>query len=565
MIILGINAASHNTSAALLADGRLVAFAEEERFNREKYTMGFPEGAVAFCLEQAGITPADVDVAAFAGRPWTEIRACAADAVRLAGRPWYRNWLRNQVLVTGLQKGLGQARRLRRRTGVDAPPEYVDHHLCHAASTFYCSPYEKAAILTVDAQGDGVATGLYVGEGNRIRRVRTWGFPEYSIGHFYDCVGEWLGFRPVIDAGKVMGLASYGDPAKTRKQFDSVATILSEGGARFDLDWLKDDADGRVSPGLVKLFGAPRVRGEEHTLERFADVAAGAQAVIEEAVLALARMARKETGLPHLCLAGGVALNSVANGKLTMEGVFDDVFVQPAAYDAGLALGAALQAWHERGGEHRFRMEHAYWGPSSTGDEVEAALRRSKATWRKVDDPAEAAAELIAQNKIVGWYQGRAEIGPRALGNRSILANACHPRMKDIVNKEVKHREPFRPFAPSCVMERVDTWFHRGGAAPFMLKVWEVKEEARPLLPAITHVDGTARLQTVEQHVNPLYHRLLTALGRRTGIPCALNTSFNIRGEAIVNTPIQALQCYFTTGLDALVIDHYVLEKSGRE
>jgi carbamoyltransferase len=560
MLILGVNAASHNTSAALLRDGRLIAFAEEERFNREKYTFAFPEGSIRYCLEAAGATPEDVDVVAFAGRPWTEIGHSAWGALRLAGRPWYRRWFRNQILVTGLYKGLTQAGRLRKRIGVSAAPRYIHHHVAHAASSFYCSPYEEAAILTLDAQGDGVATGLYVGRGNRIERVETWAFPEHSLGHFYDCVGEWLGFRPVKDAGKVMGLASYGNADATRAKFDRFVTTGGPGGARFDLDWLKF-GEGRASERFIELFGPPRRPDEPHTDARFADVAAGAQRVIEEAVMALARAARERTGLPHLCLAGGVALNSVANGKLTMEGVFDDVWVQPASYDAGLSLGAALEAWHMDGGERRFQMDHAYWGSSFTTEQVREALERSHADYREVDDPAVAAAELLAANRIVGWFQGRAEVGPRALGNRSILANPAHTGMKDIVNKEVKHREAFRPFAPSCVMEDVDRWFHRGGAAPFMLKVWEVRDDARELLPAITHVDGTARLQTVERESNPLYHRMLVELGRRTGIPCSLNTSFNIRGEAIVDTPIEALQCYYTTGLDALVIDRFVLEK----
>lgn len=561
MVVLGVNAVSHNTSAALVASGQLVAFAEEERFNREKYTMGFPRESIEFCLEHAGITAADVDVIAFAGSPRAEIVHCVVDMLRLWGRPWYRRWLRNQVLVTGLYKGMKQTRAARRLPGFEGTLETHDHHLCHASSAFHCSPYEEAAVLTIDAQGDGVATGLYVGRGAELERVRTWGFPEHSLGHFYDCVGEWLGFRPVRDAGKIMGLASFGDPSRTRAAFDRIVEIGSDGDVRFDLDWLKFDVDRRSSARMEELFGPARRPEESHTDPRFADVAAGAQEVIERAVMALARYAREKTGMSRLCLAGGVALNSVANGKVAMEGVFDDIWVQPAAYDAGLSLGAALLAWHSRGGERKFVMEHAYWGPDTRDDEVLTALERCKATWTRVDDPAAAAADLVAANKIVGWYQGRAEVGPRALGHRSILANPTHPRMKDVVNLYVKHREPFRPFAPSCILEEADRWFHRGGPSPFMLKVWDVREGCEARLPAITHVDGTARLQTVDGRHNPLYHRLLVEIGRRTGIPCTMNTSFNIRGEPIVNTPLQALQCYFSTGLDALVLGNYVLDK----
>lgn len=566
MLVLGVNAASHNTSAALVADGRLLAFAEEERFNRERYTTAFPEGTVRFCLEHAGVRPEDVDVVAFAGSPRAEILHSAFDALRLAGRPWYRTWLRDQVAVTGVWKGLVQQRRRLRRAGfadrAGGRWRTVDHHLCHASSAFHCSPFDEAAVLTIDAQGDGVASAIYAGRGTRLERLRTWGFPEHSLGHFYDCVGEWLGFKPVKDAGKTMGLAPYGDPGALREQFGRVVSFGSDGEVRFDLDLLKFEAGGRrPSAAFERLFGPARELSEDPTQHRFSDVAAGAQKVVEDAVIALAREARAVTGMRRLCLAGGVALNSVANGKLDLAGVFDEVWVQPAAYDAGLALGAAFAEWHRTGGERRFVLEHAYWGPDTRDDEVLSALRRAKADWRETPDPAAEAARLLAEGRIVGWYQGRAEVGPRALGNRSILADAQRADVKDVVNREVKHREPFRPFAPSCPLEDSGRWFESGRPTPFMLKVWQVRPEARGRLPGITHVDGSARLQTVTASENALYHRLLTALGRRTGIPVALNTSFNIRGEPIVNSPVDALKCFFTTGLDALVIGKHVLEK----
>lgn len=561
MRVLGLNAASHNTSATLVVDGVLVAFAEEERFNRDKYTMAFPDQALRFCLDQGGVTLDDVDLVAFAGDPTAEIVHSVAGAVRLAGRPWYRRWLRNQALVTGGFKGANQVRRLRGRHGYRGPVRTVHHHLCHASSAFHCSPYDDAAILTLDAQGDGVATGIYVGEGTRIRKVEAFRFPEHSIGHMYDVVAEWLGFRPVLDAGKVMGLASYGDPDRLADRFARFCSVRDDGDVRFDLDRMKHEPEGRSSARFNELFGAPRQLGDDPTDPRFADVAAGAQAVLERAVLALARRARRVTGKSRLCMAGGVALNSVANGKLCLAGVFDEVWIQPAANDAGLALGAALQSWHESGGARRFVMEHAYWGPDTETADVRAALDIAKATYREVDDPAAAAADLVAADRIVGWYQGRSEVGPRALGGRSILANPRRADMKDVVNRYVKHREAFRPFAPSCVLEQADRWFERGGPSPFMLKVWQVRPEARDALPAITHVDGSARLQTVTAEQNALYHRYLVALGERNGIACTLNTSFNIRGEPIVNTPMDALKCYFTTGLDALVIDRFVLEK----
>ncbi len=558
MLILGINAASHNTSAALIADGRLVAFAEEERFNRERYTMAFPDGALGYCLAEAGASAKDLSLVAFAGSPSAEILHSTWDALRLAGRPWYREWLRDQVLVTGFWKGTRQARRVRGRYGYAGAARIVGHHLCHAASAFHCSPFEDAAVLTVDAQGDGLATALYEGRGGSLRRVRAWGFPEHSLGHLYDCVGEWLGFRPVRDAGKTMGLAPYGNAAAAWEKFARFVRIEADGGVRVDLDYLKFDRTRRSSERFEGLFGPARGPDEDPTHPRFADVAAGVQDVVEQAVLALARDARARTGLPNLCLAGGVALNSVANGKLAQQRVFEEVWVQPAAYDAGLSLGAALVA---ADGRRDWVFRHPYWGPDTRTDEVRAALERSKARWREVPDPAAEAARLVAEDRIIGWYQGRAEVGPRALGNRSILCNPQNPRMKDVVNRDVKHREGFRPFAPSCTLEASPTYFDMAAPTPFMLHVWPVRPEWRARLPAITHVDGSARLQTVAPEENPLYHRLLVEVGRRTGIPCVLNTSFNIRGEPIVNSPLDALKCYFTTGLDALVIDRFVLEK----
>jgi carbamoyltransferase len=561
MHVLGVNAASHNTSAALVRDGRLVAFAEEERFNRERYTTAFPEGAVRYCLEEAGIGADGLDLVVFAGKPSAEIFHSALGALRLAGRPWYRSWLWDQVLVTGGWKGFTQGRRLRSRTSYAGDLRHFDHHFCHASSAFHCSPFDEAAVLTIDAQGDGLATGLYEGRGADLRRVRSWGFPEHSIGHFYDCVTEWLGFKPVKDAGKTMGLAPYGDPAAARERIARVARVNGGGDVVFDLDLLKHEKGRRSSSTFEAVFGPARRPDEDPTQARFADVAAAAQDLVEEAFLALAREARERTGHRDLCIAGGVGLNSVANGRLDRAGIFDRVWIQPAAYDAGLAVGAAFGAWHRSGGERRFVMEHAYWGPGTRTDDVAAALRRSKAVWRETEDPAGEAARYLAAGRIVGWYQGRAEAGPRALGNRSILCDPQRQDAKEVLNREVKHREPFRPFAPACTREDAARWFESAGDNPFMLKVVDVRPEHRALMPGVTHVDGSARLQTVTERENALFHRLLVETGRRTGVPCVVNTSFNIRGEPIVNSPLDALKCFFTTGIDVLVIDRFVLEK----
>ena len=416
---------------------------------------------------------------------------------------------------------------------------------------------DEAAILTVDAQGDGLASAIYAGEGTRIRKMAGYRFPERSIGHFYDCVGEFLGFRPVKDAGKTMGLSSYGDPDAVASRFSPLVAMNDGGAVDFDLSFMKHERGVRSCGRFTKEFGAVRGPDEPSTDPRFAHVAAGAQAALQQAILHLAEHARKLTGKSRLCIAGGVGLNSVANGILVKERVFDDVWIQPSANDGGLAVGAAFTAWHETGGARGFTMDHAYWGPGFTDERVRESLEVAKIPYEKVDDPSARAAELIAEEKIVGWFQGRLEAGPRALGNRSILAHPRRGEMKDIVNKYVKHRESFRPFAPSALEERAGEYFDVGVPSPYMLLVTDVLPEKRAEIEAITHVDGTARLQTVSARENRLYHALIRRCGQITGTPVVLNTSFNIRGEPIVCTPEHALRCFFSTGLDDLIMGRF--------
>jgi len=564
MYILGVNAASHNSAACLVRDGELLSFVEEERFDRIKYSTAFPIHAIDYCLSHAGIGMEDVDAVALAGVPRREITLSAGAWFRNVFRPWYRRWLRNQILVTGIYKDFRQKGRLRGRLGFRGDLHYVEHHLCHASSAFHLSPFDEAAILTVDAQGDGLASAIYRGEGRRIRRVEGYRFPKASLGHFYDCVGEFVGFRPVRDAGKTMGLASYGDPEALDARFRRLVTMNSGGHVDFDLSFMKHERGVRSCRRFASEFGEPRRPDESPTDERFANVAAAGQAVLERAILHLAEHARKVTGSRHLCIAGGVGLNSVANGIVVRSGLFDDVWIQPAANDAGLALGAAFDVWHEvRGGVRRFRMDHAYWGPGFTDEEVRRSLEISKIPFTVLEDPAETAAGLVADEKIVGWFQGRMEAGPRALGNRSILTNPRRAEMKDVVNRYVKHRESFRPFAPSAVEGRAGEFFDVDRPSPYMLIIADVLPEKRDEVAAITHVDGTARLQTVAEAQNPDYHRLITRLGERTGTPVVMNTSFNIRGEPIVCTPEDALRCFFSTGMDELILGRFHVGKGG--
>lgn len=562
MYILGVNAASHNSAACLVKDGVLQSFVEEERFDRTKYSMAFPIQSIEYCLSHAGIGMSDVNAVAVAGIPRREILLSASGWFQNMFRPWYRKWLRNQIAVTGFYKGHRQKRYLQGRMGFPGGLRYVEHHDCHASSAFHISPFDEAAVLTVDAQGDGLATAIYKGEGSKLTKQKGYRFPETSIGHFYDCVGEYLGFRPVKDAGKTMGLSSYGDPAVLGAKFARLVTLGPEGRVSFDLDFMKHETTGRNCRKFIREFGVPRQPEESPTEDRFAHAAAAGQDILEKAILHLAEYAKKITGAKYLCIAGGVGLNSVANGIVVRSGLFEDVWIQPSANDGGLALGAAFSVWHEDcAGGREFTMEHAYYGPGFTDERIREVLEVSKLPFTEIEDPATFAGDLVASDRIVGWFQGRMEAGPRALGNRSILVNPKRAEMKDIVNKYVKHRESFRPFAPSATEEGAGEFFDIDRPSPYMLIICDVKKGMEDSVAAIRHVDGTARLQSVTAKQNPGYHKLISRVGEKTGIPVVLNTSFNIRGEPIVTTPEHAIRCFFSTGLDDLVIGGFHVTK----
>jgi carbamoyltransferase len=560
--VLGINCFSHDTAACLLVDGAVVAMAEQERFDRTTHSRAFPDDAIGYCLAEASMSIRDVDLVAFAQKPWLDFARGAADAVsRLAPKR-----LGAQAYVDSrlLAKELGFRRRFAYRGRV----AHVGHHDAHAASAFFASPFERAAVLTIDRGGDFLSTTMRIGEANRMRTLAQVKNPD-SIGEIYTALTWFLGFRPNADEGKVMGLAPYGSD-RYAKQFSDLLRLGDAGRFRVNFDWFSYQREGRqpVSPHFIEAYGPPRVPESELTA-RDKDLAFAVQSLTEDAGLHIARWLRKASGQPRLCLAGGVALNSVMNYRLLREAGFEDIFVQPASSDAGNSLGAALWAWHEVLGMPRsWHMGHPFLGPAASPPAVEAAIEKAARsagvfTMREAADASAEAARLVAEGKVVGWFQGKAEVGPRALGARSILADPRGAEMRDRVNNRVKHREWFRPFAPSILHERGDEFFEGYHPNPFMLLVEKVRPSEAWRIPAVTHVDGTGRIQSVTEEFNPAFYRVIKHFDALTGVPVVLNTSFNVRGEPMVNRPEEAIADFVATDMDALVIGDKVLEKPG--
>ena len=554
MNVLGINCFSHDTAACLLADGRIAAFAEEERFNRERHTRRFPDQAIAFCLAAAGIGAGDLDVVAFAHRPGLDLARGVRDALR-RGSP-KRLAVQAYVDANLVRKEAAFRARWRYRGRI----AHVGHHDAHAASAFFPSPFERAAVLTLDRGGDFLSTTLQHGAGRRLvplARVRN---PD-SLGEVYSALTWYLGFHPNADEGKTMGLAPYGRDKLVPDLADLVRPT-ADGLFRVNLAWFAYQREaGWLSKRFLERWGPPRVP-ESAITEQHQDLAFAVQDLLEEAALHVARGLQRRTGLTDLCLAGGVALNSVMNTRLLREAGFERIFVQPAASDAGNALGAALWVWHQRLGRPRAEaMTHAYHGAAFAERDHAAALAGSGLAVRQVADPAEAAARLLAEGRIVGWFQGRAEVGPRALGARSILADPRRAETKDVVNARVKRREGFRPFAPSVLHERGAEFFDGYQPNPFMLLVQPVRADKRTVIPAVTHVDGTARLQSVTADTSPEYHRLISCFADLTGVPVVLNTSLNLRGEPIVHRPAEAVADFLRSDMDALFLGDLLAEK----
>ncbi len=557
-VILGMNCFSHDTAACLLVDGELVMLVEEERLNRDRHTRRFPRGAVELCLSSAGVRMEEVDVVAVAHRPLIDMCRGGLDAIlraapkRLAAQAY-----------TDLRL-LGRDQLVRALWRYRGPVHHVGHHEAHAAAAFFASPFDRAAVLTVDRGGDFLSTTLCVGEGNRLKtlvKVRN----PHSLGELYSAVTDHLGFRVNADEGKVMGLAPYGTDLFA-KDLGAVLRLRSDGRFAVDLRWFGWHRQRpAVSSRFVERYGPPRTP-ESPVTQRDMDLAWAVQDVLERGALHVGAALRNIVDSDNLCLSGGVALNSVMNRRLVVECGYRDVFVQPASSDAGNALGAALWVWHQTMDRPRaWTMEHAYHGRSWSTSELENALRARRVAYRLTPDPAAEAARLVAEGKVVGWFQGRAEIGPRALGARSILADPRRPDMRDVVNHQVKRREWFRPFAPSVLHEHGPEYFEGYRANPFMLLVQPVRRDRRDEVPAVTHVDGTARLQTVTPGPNPLFHSLVSEFHRRTGVPMVLNTSFNLRGEPIVHRPEEAVDDYLASGMDAVVMGSFVAEKTARD
>lgn len=595
MYILGVSCYYHDAAAALLKDGALVAAAEEERFSRIKHDYGFPKNAIQFCLDQEGIQGTDLDYVVFFEKPFRKFDRILMTTLQTYPQSWkvFREsmitWMIDKLWVAGtLQSELGIAK---------DKVLFSEHHLSHAASAFLCSPFEEAAILTVDGVGEWVAATYGVGRGNDVKLTKQIEFP-HSLGLLYSAFTAFLGFEVNEGEYKVMGMAPYGQPRYVDKVWKLVHQN-QDGSFALDMDYFSfhHSTDKTYNRKFVKLFGEPRSPkslfftegtgfpkyfgtppGNYKELsdqnQHYADIAASIQRVTEELLLGMANSVYRETGQKRLCLAGGVALNSVANTRILKETPFEELYVQPAAGDGGGALGAALWAYNTLLGRPRnFQMQHAYWGRSNSEGEIADFLRENNIPHRRFDSEDQLLDEVVSQlmgGKVVGWSQGRFEWGPRALGSRSILADPRNPDMKDIVNAKIKFREPYRPFAPSVLAQCAEKYFELPDAAKhcparYMLYVVPVRQSQQSTLPAITHVDGTGRLQTVFREQSPRYYKLIERFGQATGVPVVLNTSFNLKGEPIVNTPANAFNTFSKSEMDALVLENFLVQKQAGE
>jgi len=570
---LGLFGYGPNPSAALVRDGRIVAFAEEERFNRIKTAPNsLPVASLLYCLREAGIGLDAVDGIGFGWesdryvdampRFYDEVRATYPDADDY--NRLQEEYLLNLYHPTRIRTDLKQALAQR---GAYLDPErvrFLPHHLCHAASTYYASGFSEASILTVDGSGEEFSTFMWHGVGDRIKELRSVKLP-HSLGGYYATFTEFLGFRAYQDEGKLMGLASYGRySGALQSKLDEILPFdRATGEFRTNpyLRYLGARTYGRrFTDRFVEIFGQPRL-GHQAIEDEHRDLAFNVQWRLEQVVTGLVRSLIALTGVRSLCLAGGVAMNCCMNGKLSLLEDVGEIFVQPASADNGIALGAAWVLAQRSGATGFERMRHAYWGPTYSASEVEAAIRESKLPYTRSALVVEEIAQDLADGRIVGWLQGRMEVGARALGNRSILASPLFPDMKDKLNREVKHRENWRPFCPSLPADDYRTYFDHGADSDYMILAYPVREEFRDRVPSIVHVDGTARPQTVYREHNPRFYDLLKAFGRRTGHPVLINTSFNVQGEPIVCSPRDALRCFGGTGLDVLVLDDFVLRK----
>ena len=592
MIVLGISAYYHDSAAVLLRDGEILAAAQEVRFSRKKHDPGFPVNALQYCIKEAGVVLSDVDYIAFYDKPFLKFERLLETYLAYAPRGFlsFRTaipvWLREKLFLKDLLiselKGLAPAQNWAHRL------LFSEHHLSHAASAYFPSPFTEAAVLTMDGVGEWATTSLAIGRGSRLDVVKEIHFP-HSLGLLYSAFTYYTGFKVNSGEYKVMGLAPYGEPKYLSLILENLIDLKSDGSFRLDQTYFNYCVGlTMTSPKFHALFGGPPRSPTERLEQRHMDLAASIQAATEEVVLRLTRSIRKETGLRHLCLAGGVALNCVANGKILRDGKFDRIWIQPAAGDAGGALGAALATHHIHLGQSLNaksgdRMRGSFLGPSFSQIEIETRLADVGAVFSVEGDASliDKCASILVEGKALGWFQGRMEFGPRALGGRSILGDARSPTMQSMLNMKVKYRESFRPFAPSILVDDAAAWFDLDTDSPYMLLVADVVEKRRrnmtseeqqlfgidllkvprSNIPAVTHVDYSARIQTVHAETNPRYFELISAFKSKTGCPIVVNTSFNVRGEPIVCTPEDAFRCFMGTEIEALAVGNCLLRK----
>ena len=599
MRILGVSAFYHDSAAALIEDGRIIAAAQEERFTRKKHDASFPSLAIEYCLEEAGVHLSMVDYVAFYDKPFLKFERLLETYLAFAPKG-FKSF--NMAMPFWLKEKLFQKDMLRKKFRTyDADFDWVnkllfsEHHQSHAASAFYPSPFEAAVVLTMDGVGEWATTSVALGDGHKLEMVKEIHFP-HSLGLLYSAFTYYTGFKVNSGEYKVMGLAPYGEPTYAQTILDNLVDVKADGSYRLDQSYF-DYCTGLTMTNrkFNALFGGPPRTPEQLLEQKHMDLAASVQAVTEEVMLRMPRALAKETGEKNLCLAGGVALNCVGNGKVLRDGAFENIWVQPAAGDAGGALGAALTAYHHHLGNARTivgddrtdAMQGSYLGPAFPQDDIEARLRAVGAVFEVLDDDAliDVTVQALVEEKAVGWMQGRMEFGPRALGARSFLGDPRSASMQKTLNLKVKYRESFRPFAPSVLREDVAEWFEYETDSPYMLMVADVckgkrrtmtgEEQAlfgidklnvpRSEIPAVTHVDYSARIQTVHEDTNPRYHALISRFKEHTGCPVMVNTSFNVRGEPIVCTPEDAFRCFMGTDAEVLVVGNSLLKKEDQD
>ena len=598
MYILGLSAFYHDSAACLLKDGEIIAAAQEERFTRMKHDAGFPHFAIQFCIKEAGISSRQIESVVFYEKPFVKFERLLETYLAFAPRGFASFakampiWIKDKLfqkasLIKELKLTLGE------NVNWGEKLLFSEHHLSHAASAFYPSPFDSAAILTLDGVGEWTTTSLAIGKGHDLKVIKEIHFP-HSLGLLYSAFTYYTGFKVNSGEYKVMGLAPYGKPRYAELIMGKLVKVADDGSFQLNMSYF-DYATGltMTNKKFNALFGGPPRSPEKNLTQRDMDLAASIQKVTEDIVIKLAKGIAKETGERNLCLAGGVALNCVANGILFRKKIFDRIWIQPASGDAGGALGAALSIWHLHYNNQRIisknhdAMRGGYLGPEYSNTEIESELEACGAIFKKYseNEMIEKVAEALVQEKVIGWMQGRMEFGPRALGGRSIIADPRSPTMQKQLNLKVKYRESFRPFAPSVLREDVSEWFEHDNDSPYMLLVAEVAKNKRckitedenllfgidklkinrSLIPAITHVDYTARIQTVDKFSNPLYYALISKFKEKTGCPVVINTSFNVRGEPIICTPTDAFKCFMGTELDVLALGNYVLYKENQD